>query len=366
MHKRVVVAMSGGVDSSVTAALLKERNYEVIGITMQLWEYTKDAGGCCGVGAIEDARRVANILGIPHYVENFGNVFRKKVIIDFCKEYSLGRTPNPCIRCNQYLKFDALLTKAKEIGADFIATGHYARIRYDNSKKRYIIKKGIDVKKDQSYVLYTMTQEQLAHTLMPLGEFTKRESRAKAKELGLPVADKPDSQEICFISDNSYADFLQGCMPHMINPGPILSKAGKVLGQHKGIMFYTIGQRKGLGISSKAPLYVIAINQRKNAIIVGRREEAYQDEAYADALNYIAIEKLTTPLRTMVKIRYLHPESDAIVAPLNGNMIRIKFKEPQFAVTPGQSVVLYEDDAVIGGGTITGIIADHEQSERRL
>lgn len=352
MPKKVVVAMSGGVDSSVTAALLKKRDYEVIGITMQLWEYTKDTGGCCGVSAIEDARRVANILGIPHYVVNLGNVFRKKVIIDFCKEYSEGRTPNPCIRCNQYIKFDALLSKAKEMGAEFIATGHYARIQWDKNKKRYIIKKGIDVNKDQSYVLYTMTQEQLAHTLMPLGEFTKRETRAKAKELGLPVADKPDSQEICFISDNRYADFLQGCMPQMVNPGPILSKAGKVLGQHKGIMFYTIGQRKGLGISSEAPLYVIAINQRENAITVGRREEAYQDEAYADRLNYVAIEKLVNPLNVKAKIRYLHPECDASVAPANGNMIHMKFKEPQFAVTPGQSAVLYKDDMVIGGGII--------------
>jgi len=355
---KVVVAMSGGVDSSVAAAILKQEGYQVIGVTMQIWPphklaYDEDRfGGCCGLGAIEDAKRVAHKLGIPHYVMNFRNIFAQKVIAHFCQEYSLGRTPNPCIRCNQYIKFDALLERAKGLGADFVATGHYARIEKDGAKRRYLLKKGIDQHKDQSYVLYPITQEQLKHILLPIGNFTKERVRKIARELELPVAAKPESQEICFIPDNDYPKFLKEYIPQAVKPGPILDKEGSILGEHRGILFYTIGQRKGLGISAKEPLYVIAIDQERDAIVVSSKQEVYGDKLIASELNWITTVKPKQPITVRAKIRYLHQEAEATITSLGKDRVYVKFKESQMAITPGQAVVFYDNDTVIGGGTI--------------
>ena len=351
---KVVAAMSGGVDSSVAAALLKDEGYQVIGVTMQIWPSDKpsDFGGCCGIGAVEDAKKIAYKLGIPHYVMNFRDIFSQNVIADFCKEYSLGRTPNPCIRCNQYIKFDALLKRAKGLGVDFIATGHHARIEKDKAKGINLLTKGVDQDKDQSYFLYTLTQEQLNHILFPVGNLTKGKVREIARQLSLPVATKPESQEICFIPDDKYPQFLKDYIPQAAEPGPILNEQGSVLGNHQGIMFYTIGQRKGLGISAKEPLYVIAIEPERNAIVVGNKEKVLGDELVASRLNWITIARLTQPITAKAKIRYRHPEAEATLIPLDEDKIYVKFREPQMAITPGQAVVFYDGDIVIGGGTI--------------
>ena len=352
---KVVVAMSGGVDSSVAAALLKEEGYQVIGVTMQIWpsgKYGDRFGGCCGTGAVEDAKKVAYKLGIPHYVMNFRDIFAQKVIANFCEEYRLGRTPNPCIRCNQYIKFDALRERAKELGADLVATGHHARIERDEAKGIHRLKKGVDQQKDQSYFLYPVTQEQLSHILFPIGNLTKEEVRKIAKELKLPVATKPESQDICFIPDDNYAEFLKDYIPQAAEPGPILNEQGGILGSHQGILFYTIGQRKGLGISTKEPLYVIAIEPERNAIVVGSKEKALGDELIASSLNWITITGLTQPITAKAKIRYRHSEAEATVVPLDEDRVYVKFKKPQLAITPGQAIVFYDSDIVIGGGTI--------------
>jgi tRNA-specific 2-thiouridylase len=341
--KRVLVAMSGGVDSSVTAALLKDRGFEVIGITMQIWEGSRDWGGC-----------VANRLGIPHYVLNFRDIFREKVIANFCEEYKEGRTPNPCIRCNQYIKFATLLKKAGELSADYIATGHYARIEFDNQKKRYFLRKGVDSQKDQSYVLYVMTQEQLRQTLMPLGNLTKDQVREIAKEKDLPVANKPESQEICFIPDNNYREFLRKHIPEGAKPGFFINKEGKVIGEHQGIIFYTIGQRKGISIAVKEPLYVIAIDKKNNTITIGKKEEVYGDELIANNVNFIDRERLKAPIKVEAKIRYLQQASSATIIPLDREKFKVKFDQAQWAITPGQAVVFYDEDLLIGGGTILG------------
>ena len=353
MNKRVVVAMSGGVDSSVTAALLKDRGFEVIGITMQIWERSPDWGGCCGIGSVEDAKKVAYRLGIPHYVLNFRDIFKEKVIANFCEEYTEGRTPNPCIRCNKYIKFDALLKKARQLGADYIATGHYARIEFNNKRKRYLLKKGIDSQKDQSYVLYVMSQEQLERTLMPLGDFTKDQVRRIAREKDLPVANKPESQEICFIPDNNYGAFLKEYIPQRAyKPGPIVNREGKFIGEHRGIIFYTVGQRKGIGIADKEPLYVTSIDKENNTIVVGKKEDVYSDELIAENVNFIYIEKLKTTIKIEVKVRYLHPTASATIFPLDRDKVKVKFDQPQWAITPGQAVVFYNGKEVLGGGTI--------------
>jgi tRNA-specific 2-thiouridylase len=355
---KVVVAMSGGVDSSVTAALLKQDGYQVIGATMQIWppnELGDEAdkfGGCCGFDAVSEAKSVAHTLGIPHYVMNFRNEFAQKVIANFCREYSLGRTPNPCIRCNEHIKFDALLNRAKELGADFIATGHYTRIEYDEVNDRYLLKKGVDRGKDQSYVLYIMSQNQLKHTLMPLGVFTKEKVRQIARELGLSVADKAESQEICFIPDGNYSSFLKEYMPDVAKPGPILDREGNTLGEHRGILFYTIGQRKGLGISAEEPMYVVAIDRGRNAIIVGSKEDVYRDELIAADINWISMESPKQPLELKAKIRYRHREADAVITSISQREVHVKFSKPQMAITPGQAIVFYHKDTVIGGGTI--------------
>lgn len=355
--KRVVVAMSGGVDSSLAAALLLEQGYDVIGVTMQIWSSDKedeDHGGCCSLSAVDDARRVANTLGIPYYVMNFRELFEHKVIDYFCQEYLQGRTPNPCIACNKYIKFESFLTKARGLGADYMATGHYACIEQDPVSGRFLLKKAVDDTKDQTYALYTFTQEQLAHTLLPLGGFTKVETRARAKELGLTVASKPDSQEICFVSDNNYQNFLEERLGKgYTKPGPFLDTQGKVLGQHAGISHYTIGQRKGLGITFGKPMFVVSIDPERNAVILGEHEEVFGQELICEQVNFISIADLTGPIEVEAKIRYSAKPAEAIIRPVESGQVAVAFKEPQRAITPGQSVVFYQEDVVVGGGIIT-------------
>lgn len=362
MRRKVVVAMSGGVDSSTTAALLVEDGHEVIGVTMHIWPRLQEAEeadqyrGCCSLAAVEDARRVANKLGISHYVLNFKQVFAEKVIADFCDEYRKGRTPNPCIRCNQYIKFEALLRKARSLEADFIATGHYARIEHDKKRKRRVLKKGIDHDKDQSYVLYTMTQDQLSHTLFPLGAYTKSETRELARKFGLLVSEKAESQEICFIPDDDYARYLRQYVPEAVKPGPIVDRSGNVLGRHQGVVFYTVGQRKGLGIAAERPTYVISIDEPNNTIIVGKEGELYGRGLVASELNWIAMEGVSGPTEAAAKIRYKSPESEAEIRPLDSDKVEVLFKEKQRAITPGQAVVFYQGDVVLGGGTIDRVV----------
>jgi tRNA-specific 2-thiouridylase len=354
---RVVVAMSGGVDSSVAAAMLKEEGHEVIGVTMQLWSRPDEKKGSNGSGdsgshdAIEDAGKVAYKLGIPHHVMDFRDIFNRTIIADFCREYSEGRTPNPCVRCNQYIKFGILWERARELGADFLATGHHARIETGNSGK-YLLKKGKDRQKDQSYFLCQLKQEQLSRVLFPIGNLTKDIVRQIARELGLPITDRPESQEICFIPDDNHAAFLKNQAPLPAESGPIIERQGKVLGQHQGIMFYTIGQRKGLGLTAARPLYVTAIESKRNAIVVGSKEQTYADELVTDNLNWIAGVRPEQPINVKARVRYRHPEAEAIVSPMDETSVYVKFAEPQMAITPGQAVVFYDGDTVIGGGTI--------------
>jgi len=352
---KVAVAMSGGVDSSVAAALLKEKGYEVIGVTMKVWDgETLPANGtrhaCYGPGEeedLEDARKVAQVLGIPLYIFDLRQEYKIEVLDYFCHEYLSGRTPNPCIRCNRRVKFDALLEKARDTGIefDYFATGHYARVEHDESRSRYLLKKAKDMAKDQSYFLFALSQEQLSNSLFPLGNHTKEEVRKMARDLELGIDDKPESQDF-------FAGDYSSLLGKVARPGPILNKEGEILGQHRGIPFYTIGQRKGLGISSKEPLYVTAIDQEKNVIVVGPKEEVYGDELIATELNWIAIQELRQPIDVKAKIRYLHKEAEAMLIPLDEDKVHVKFKEPQMAITPGQAVVFYDDDTVIGGGTI--------------
>lgn len=351
MKTRAVAAMSGGVDSSVAAALLQKQGYEVIGITMcfGLKEPDKKRPSCCGIEGIEDARRVAHKLGIRHYVLNFDKALEEKVIKNFISEYLSGRTPNPCIRCNEYLKFQQLLNKARGLKAKYLATGHYARIEFDKNKKIFRLKKARDKFKDQSYFLYRITQKQMAHILMPLGNLTKVTVRKLASDLGLPVADKPGSQEICFIPGANYREFLRRSLD--IKPGPILDTRGNILGEHKGIPFYTIGQREGLGIAMGYPVYVTKIDAGNNTIIVGKKEEALSYGLIAGDLSFTD-KAIKRAVALSIKIRYNHKEVSSRIIPLGRNKIKVMFSKPQFAVTPGQSAVFYKQREVIGGGII--------------
>ncbi|MFH1684197.1 MAG: tRNA 2-thiouridine(34) synthase MnmA [Candidatus Margulisiibacteriota bacterium] len=353
-QKKIVVAMSGGVDSSVAAALLKEQGHDLIGITMQVWPAKKSFGGCCSLEAVNDAKSVADRLNIPHYTLNFRDVFQEKVIDNFVEEYKNGRTPNPCIRCNQFIKFDHLVRKAKEFGAEYVATGHYARIvnselRTPNSK----LLKGLDKKKDQAYVLYMMSQESLAHTLYPLGDLTKDQVRKIAKDMDLPVAEKAESQEICFVEDDDYGRFLKEVYPEAVKPGPILDKNGNIVGMHGGIAFYTLGQRKGVGAHKGLPKYVVEIDREKNLIVIGDQEDTLGKELIADQVNYVSGEAPSKALEVTAKIRYNSPEEDAILYPMGEGKAKVEFKKHQRSITPGQSVVFYKGEEVLGGGIIT-------------
>lgn len=368
IKKKVVVAMSGGVDSSVAAGLLKEKGAEVIGLTMKLFSLPREAclsedlRSCCGFKAVEDARRVAAVLGIPHYVVDLRKEFEKYVIEDFCREYARGRTPNPCIRCNEHIKFNLLWERAKRLGAGFIATGHHARVEFRPQSGRYLLRKGRDKEKDQSYFLYTLTQEQLSRSLLPIGDLTKRQVRQLAKKWKLPVAEKEESQEICFVLDNDYARFLETRIPRAFRPGPVVDLKGNVLGRHRGIPYFTVGQRKGMGIAAAHPLYVLSIDAEKNMIVVGKNDELLRKSLLASEANWISVERLTSPTEVKAKIRYKHSEAEAQVIPLSDDEVRVEFRRTQRAITPGQSVVFYRGEVVAGGGIILGDVAQPKKT----
>jgi len=351
MVKKVIAAMSGGVDSAVAALLLKKEGYEVIGVTMQIWPQSEDnARACCSLEAVNDAQRVAWKLNIPHYVMNFRQEFEDKVIKEFCDEYIAGRTPNPCITCNKLIKFESLLQKARALEADYIATGHYVRREFDSVTNKWILKTGIDDTKDQSYALYHMTQDQLEATLFPLGAYRKTEIRAIAREEGLIVAEKAESQEICFV-EGSYGDFLENYRKITASPGDIIDSGGKKLGEHRGIYRYTIGQHKGLGLAIGYPVYVTKINPLNNTVQVGSKEELLHLSLVGDNYSFISGNVPSASLKIKVKIRYNAPKVPAVID-IQGDEVKVTFEEPQRAITPGQAVVFYQDDMVLGGATI--------------
>ena len=353
-QKSVMVGMSGGVDSSVAAALLKEQGYRVIGVTMRLWTYSDSENskheGCCAESAVEDARRVCDKLGIDFYVMNFKDMFRDKVVDYFVSEYRRGRTPNPCIACNKHLKFGAMLQKARAMNIDYVATGHYAKIERGADGK-YILRASEAAKKDQSYVLYNFTQDGLAHTLMPLGGYDKDWVRAKAEELGLSVAHKRDSQEICFVEDDDYVKFIMEYSDYKPEEGDILDVSGNVIGRHKGLIYYTIGQRKGIGAYGR-PMFVMKIDAGNNTITLGEKGMEFSDTLTACDVNFISGEAPEREINVTARIRYQAPPRDAVLTPLADGKVRLTFKEPVRAVTPGQAVVFYDGDIVLGGGTV--------------
>jgi tRNA-specific 2-thiouridylase len=361
MNERVVVGMSGGVDSSVVAALLVEQGYEVIGVTMRIWEPpgldTRDARSCCGLGAAEDARRVAARLGIRHYVLDFQEVFRRMVVEDYLEEYGRGRTPNPCIRCNEYVKFGALWDRASALGAAYLATGHYARIRHDPERGRWLLLRAADPRKDQSYALYRLSQEQLAHTLFPLGEQGKEETRRLALAMDLPVAQKPDSQEVCFIPDGDTPGFLARMIPETATPGPVRTPQGETLGQHPGIAFYTIGQRRRIPVAVGEPLYVTEIDPAERAITVAPAAHPSRRARTLIAAQprWIDREELRGDVVVSAKVRYNMADRPALLSPVEEGRVRVTFEEPQVAITPGQAVVCYHDEVVVGGGVIESV-----------
>lgn len=358
MNKKVVIGMSGGVDSSVAAYLLKKQGYDVIGITMKLTPddafYNEKEGGCCSISAVEDARRVAYKLEIPFYVMNFTEVFKEKVIDYFVDDYLKGRTPNPCIACNKHIKFDALLKKAQSLGADYVATGHYCKISKENG--RYVMRKSVDDKKDQTYVMYNMTQYQLEHTLMPCGDYEKEHIREIAKEIGLNVFNKRDSEEICFIPDDDHGGFIKRQFPKAIKEGNFVDKNGKFIGKHKGIVYYTIGQRKGLGVAAGKRIFVTDIKPQKNEIVLGDEEEIFKKELITRNNNFIPFDKLEEPMEVEAKIRYNAKVSKAVISPMEDGRVKIKFEIPQRAITKGQSAVFYKGDLLVGGGIIDEIL----------
>ncbi|MBI4611765.1 MAG: tRNA 2-thiouridine(34) synthase MnmA [Candidatus Rokubacteria bacterium] len=356
--ERIVVGMSGGVDSSVAAALLVEQEYDVVGVTLRVWPWREPEdprqrfGSCCSPETVDDARQVARRLGIPYYLLNHEREFDRTVIADFIGEYRAGRTPSPCVVCNREVKFGTLLRRALAWEALAVATGHYARITRDATTGRLLLWKAKDGRKDQSDFLWPLTQAQLAAARFPVGELTKGEVRARARALGLVTADKPESQEICFIPDDDYRGFLQRQAPDAFAPGPVVDRAGRVLGTHRGLAAYTVGQRRGLGVSGDRPLYVLALDRQRNAVVVGEGKDLETDHLVASSVNFIAFDRLDGELRVAVKIRHSHTPAPATLSPAGGDRVRVRFDAPQRAVTPGQSAVFYQGDLVIGGGII--------------
>lgn len=355
---KVVVGMSGGVDSSMAAALLQEEGYDVIGITLQVWESSgpEVEGGCCSNSAIDDARRVAFILGIPHYVMNFRSYFEKTVVDYFTQSYLAGETPNPCLACNKHVKFGEMLRKARGLGAEYIATGHYAQVLRDPDSERFLLSKSADTRKDQTYALYMLTQEQLAQTLFPLAEYpTKEQVRQMANERGLGVGNKPDSQEICFVANDDYASFVRKRSSELVKPGRFVDLKGNSLGMHQGIIHYTVGQRKGLGVTFGKPMFVVGLNPESNEVVLGENSDVFTDTLWAIDLNWISIPYLKEPLKVEAKIRYNSSGAQATIYPGEkgaDHEVMVRFDEPQRAVTPGQAVVFYHGNLVVGGGTI--------------
>lgn len=357
-NKTILIAMSGGVDSSVAILLLKQHGYKVAGATMKLWDFAEvggdihRTGGCCDLESINNARTVCESLGAPHYVLDFTTEFKQTVIENFVSEYMAGRTPNPCILCNTHIKWELFLKRALAVGCDAIATGHYARTGYDDTTHRYFLKRGVDDTRDQSYALWGIGQDALAQTFLPLGELTKKETRRIAAEAGIKTADAEESMEICFVPDDDYERFIRDWIGEEIPSGDIVDESGKVIGRHKGIPFYTIGQRKGLGIAHPTPLYVRRIDIANNRIVAGNKADMDRAELTVSRLNWVSALPRKEPFEALVKIRYQHKAQPARLNPMKDGRLRIVFDSPQLAITPGQSAVAYDGDAVLVGGII--------------
>ncbi len=359
-NKTIVVAMSGGVDSSVAAILLHKEGFRVIGITMKLWDFEQIGGninnesGCCSIESFDDARMVCDSIGIPHYVLNFSKEFQKEVIDNFIDEYLLGRTPNPCIQCNTKIKWQTLLQKSEELGADFIATGHYAAIHFNKSSQRYELFRAADKNKDQSYALWGLGQKSLSKTKFPIGQYTKNEVRNLARKFNLRTAEKSESQEICFIPDNNYHRLLKKIKPEInkTSGGSMVDTNDNVVGKHNGYPFYTIGQRKGLGGGFKKPMYVVDINAQNNKIVIGDRDALLHKKFIVNNINLISIDKIKKTTKAQIKIRYNDTGHHGKISPLNDEKLMVEFDKPEKSITPGQSAVFYDENKVIGGGII--------------
>lgn len=352
--ERIVVAMSGGVDSGTVAALLKGQGYDIVGLTMQLWDYGEAEGGCCSVDEVCDARRVAYEAGVPHYVANYMELFKKHVVSDFINKYEEGLTPIPCILCNQFMKFDFLLRRSLEFGADFLATGHYAVVEQNERSGEYELKKGADKFKDQSYFLFTLTQRELCRLKFPLGDKTKPEVRKLARKMGLKVAEKSESMGVCFITGGSYRDFLEPYLKRGKEKGEMVNMAGKTVGEHNGVYSYTVGQRKGLGFANGKPMYIVKIDAKNNKVIVGEESDLYSRSLTADNLSWVS-KPLEGEIEVKAKIRYRHDEKPAVVSVHKGKA-SVNFQTPQKAVTPGQAVVFYQENKILGGGWIKEVL----------